>query len=524
MKGIKPSELAEHLLTLNNKPYSLAQRKAMRQAVMDNNHDFILIYGGRQIEKSTTFAAKMLTLAVAAPGIRIAYVTAFEGQKNRFANSVLIPFIRTFHPALKKEYFPSDVFKRTYFFEMNNGSKIYVEYLGMTGDRLRGISLDMVFLDEIQDAIHEAVYVLDEALSHANPDFHNLGMRHYAGTPKTTEHPIQYYWDISTQTQPVIKCPHCGRYNGDENPLDEKNVGREGLICRYCGKPLDPTNVIWVDSYELSDNRPVMGFRYPKLIAPHLALHPKAWYRNVYLRMVNRPVHIFRNETLALPSEDIHKALTDEDLRNVSLPDLPLDMHLIGKYYRPYGFNPPVVMGVDWGGGTKSYTVVALTTVHASGALATFFYKRFTGPEAERDFVVAYLKNLIKAVNPNYIFVDAGYSQEFLPPLREAFGKHRITTVYFSRKLKKGYQYDRQQNSYTVYRTGLLSNLFFNIREAKHFFPRWPEFEPFAKYFKAMYIDEYPNGEMFYNHYPTKPTDAVFATALTALPFYLGLL
>ena len=518
---IPPSALAERFLRLNGKPYSLKNREAMRRAVMDNNYKFILIYGGRQIEKSTTFAAKMLTLSIAAPGIRIAYVTAFEGQKNRFANSVLKPFMRTMNPSIKRYYLPSDVFTRTYFFELNNGSRAYVEYLGTTGDRLRGISLDMVFLDEVQDALYEAILVLDEALSHANPEYVSLGMRHYAGTPKTVEHPIQYYWDISTQTQPVIKCEHCGRYNGDDDVLDEKNVGSEGLVCRYCGKPLDPTKVIWVNSYELEDTRPVMGFRYPKLIAPHLALHPEAWRTNVYDKMLNVPIHIFRNETLALPSDNVTRALTEEDLRSVSLPNVPLDLKLIEKYYKPQGYRPPVTMGIDWGGGNRSYTVLALTTVYSDGGLITYALKRFVGPEANREFIVDFIKQLVGIVHPNYIFVDAGYSQEFLPPLREALGKSRITTVYFSHSLKKQYTYDRQANAFTVNRTQVLSQLFYHIRNGDHYFPRWGEFEPFARDFRALYIDTLPNGKTYYNHYPGKPTDAAFATLLSALPFYI---
>jgi hypothetical protein len=83
--------------------------------------------------------------------------------------------------------------------------------------------------DEFQDMLYDAVVpVMNACMKNSNFRFET-----YAGTPKTMEASIQYLWEKSTQSEWVMKCTGCSKYNIVD--LGE-SLGRSGPICLHCGK------------------------------------------------------------------------------------------------------------------------------------------------------------------------------------------------------------------------------------------------------------------------------------------------
>jgi phage terminase large subunit GpA-like protein len=115
-----------------------------------------------------------------------------------------------------------------------NGSKIYLRYAFLSADRIRGLSVNSLFLDEIQDLLTELLPVIEETTSHHKSPFFL-----YSGTPKTFDNTIEKLWSkSSTQNEWAIPCDaHTPTY---WNILGIKNIGKNGPICSKCGKLLNP--------------------------------------------------------------------------------------------------------------------------------------------------------------------------------------------------------------------------------------------------------------------------------------------
>jgi phage terminase large subunit GpA-like protein len=107
-----------------------------------------------------------------------------------------------------------------------NGSKIYLRYAFLSADRIRGLSVNSLFLDEIQDLLTELLPVIEETTSHHKSPFFL-----YSGTPKTFDNTIEKLWSkSSTQNEWAIPCDaHTPTYL---NILGIKNIGKNGPTAR----------------------------------------------------------------------------------------------------------------------------------------------------------------------------------------------------------------------------------------------------------------------------------------------------
>ena len=89
------------------------------------------------------------------------------------------------------------------------GSDITLRYAFLHADRVRGISADMLLLDEIQDILTDIIPIIEEALSHSP-----FKILRYSGTPKSLDNTISYYWNqFSTQNEWVVPCEGCNTWN-----------------------------------------------------------------------------------------------------------------------------------------------------------------------------------------------------------------------------------------------------------------------------------------------------------------------
>ena len=147
-------------------------------------------------------------------------------------------------------------------------SDITFRYAFLHADRVRGISADMLLLDEIQDVLTEVIPVIEEALSHSP-----YKILRYSGTPKSLDNTISYYWNrFSTKNEWVVPCDGCNNWN----VLGLKNIGKTGLICSKCGKAISTRHerAQWASmrSPEWIKNPPVSnpfeGYRIPQVMCP----------------------------------------------------------------------------------------------------------------------------------------------------------------------------------------------------------------------------------------------------------------
>lgn len=489
---IKPSRFAESILYLNGHPFSLEGRDYLRK-VHDGQFTSIVLRTARQVEKSTTLAVHMLTRALLIPYFTALYITPSSKQTRAFSAQKLTPFIKT-SDFIQKYFFDSSCTDRVFEKSFTNGSRIILDYVYLTPDRIRGISADALYLDEIQDIVSDHIPVLEETLSHSTKKW-----RIYAGTPKRYQNTIEYYWNKSSQTDWLIKCDSCGYWNIP----GEKNISKKGLVCARCGAPLDPRNGEWVNAksdYEFK------GIHISQLIVPWMS------WEEIWRKYTDYPTAKFYNEVLGLPYEDATRPITFEDIV-AACEQYPMLSTYDGRMFR----GEPLYAGIDYAPGTQEGEQTAYTVLVIGGfagdEFKVVFAKRYKGLESDLSHIVEDVARLASQYRIAKIGADwgvgSGGANQFL---RKALNSpDRVVEFYYSSNQKELIKWDWKGYKYILNRTEAMSTLMLRIKAKKVRFPNYQEWEPFAQDFLNIYQDySQTTGRMLYDH--EGPDDAFHAT------------
>ena len=502
LDGVKPSQFATAVLKLNGKPFSLKDRDYLLK-IYDETHRSAILRTGRQVEKSTTLAGKMLTLTLMIPYFQALYVSPTSKQTRTFSSQKIGPFINT-SDFIRKYYIrPSVTINRVFERSFLNHSRIQLDYACDSADRIRGASADLLCIDEVQDIVSEIIPVIEETLSHSD-----YGYRLYAGTPKYTNSSIEFYWKQSTQTEWFVKCDGC---NAWQIP-GERNLTPNGLVCAKCGKPLNVKNGCWVDTN--THNPEFKGLHIGQLIVPWVDYN-RIWYK--YTKIDRKT---FYNEVLGLPYSMGASPITEQDLINVSIYEpMSLDNTPKGAYY----------MGVDWAteSGEKAYTVASLGVLNGD-RVRVVYIKRFSGIESSQDYIFKTLISWAKMFNVKYIGVDwgvgSGGMNSFLrEKIYEMFGEDRVIEFYYSSGLSAYARWDPVGYKFVLNRTRAMAHLFSKIKKGKILFPNYDSWKDLAMDFYNVITDIRNSGKLYYDKQPETTDDVVHSLTYMHLAAMVGI-
>lgn len=461
---VDPMDFSERRYLL--RPYNTPSRK-------------VLMFTSRQTEKSTSLGNMLMALS----GLRSLYASLFVTpsamQTKVFSTSRLdeiievSPMVKALtHSSLKMNLLEK---------EFINGSKIYLRYAFLSADRIRGLSTNAVFLDEIQDILQDLLPVIEETASH-----HKGSLFRYSGTPKTYDNTIETYWSKhSTQSEWVIPCEHHGTPKDSStwhwNILGEKNIGKAGPICDLCGNKLNPEHPMaqWV---EMNPGAEIEGFRICRLMVPWFAKSTDKWAEILHA-MERYPRPQFFNEVLALSYDSGSKPLTRAEI--IACCDdrwAGDDEEQVAELGRRY----PLYAGIDWSGGgnteTSAYTVMFVGGyVRGDARFQYVFCKRFDGPLTESDEQMKEVLRLLKKFNCRYMGVDFGGG--FFPNknLTNVYGPGRVHPFQYVGRAPGKLLYKPELHRYIVFRSLVMADVFQAIKKRKVAFPSWMKFrEPFA--------------------------------------------
>jgi len=499
---LRPSYFAEAILKLNGKPFSLKGREYLRK-VHDSNYKSVILRTARQVEKSTTLAVHMLTRALLIPYFTALYISPSSKQTRAFSAQKLNPFIST-SDFIQRYYVDSSCTDRVFEKSFTNGSRIILDYVFQTPDRVRGISADALYLDEIQDIMSEHVPVIEETLAHSDKKW-----RIYAGTPKRYQNTIENYWRRSSQTEWVVKCDHCGHWN----VLGEKNVQKKGLSCARCGELLNVRHGEWVNGKRDFEFK---GIRISQLTVPWMS------WEEIWRKYRDYPISKFYNEVLGLPYEDASRPLTFDELVAVC------ENRPMLQSYDPAMFRgEPLYMGIDYATGTGEN---AFTVVVIGGFIGEYFKvvyaKRYKGIEADLSYVVEDLARLAQKFRVARIGADwgvgSGGANQFLRKRVNTGGEERVVEFYYSSNQRELIKWDWRGYKYILNRTEAMSLVFTRIKDGKITFPRWSEWEPFGQDFLNIYQDfSDVSQKVFYDHEEGYPDDTFHATLYA---YFIGMM
>ena len=468
-----------HTRSLTN--FSFGERKYLRE-IYDIRAPRVLLMCGRQVEKSTTLGNKALAYSCLIPHFKILYVSPSSTQTKEFSKTRLKEPLETC-PDLKT-WFPSHLTDNVFEKKAINRSQITLRYAFLNADRCRGLSADLICMDEFQDLLLDNIPVIEEAASHSPFKWFI-----YSGTPKSLDNPIQHYWDTySTQNEWVVPCDRHGTPNNPGswhwNILGEKNIGINGLICDKCGNLIKPDHPMsqWVKTGNPNPKYDTFeGYRIPQLMVPWIE------WSNILTKYNQYPRGKFYNEVLGASFDSGQRPLTRQDVYDNCDPEMSMSVEGVQK--NKTGATQ-LYAGIDWGqDSTNSYTIVTIGG-YIGGKFKIIFAHRFSGAESEPKVQIEKIKKLLVSFNIARVGVDYGGGYWPNDELLRSFGSQRIVRYQYSTP-KTMMKYDSNKGRFLIHRSEVMSAVFNAIKRRSVFrFPKWSEWgTPFGSDMLAIFSE-----------------------------------
>jgi hypothetical protein len=471
--------------------------------------DFILNH-------NTTFLANnLVAISAVKPFNKCLYVSPSHTQTRQFSSEKLKPAIEK-SPLIMKYLQDSGVSNQVFEKGFTNGAFIFLRSAFRSADRARGISARVLALDEFQDMLISEIPVIRECTSHF-PDAIEI----MAGTPKSLDNPIEIYWQSSTQNEWLVPCG-CGHWN----MLDETTIGPTqwyesgrlppGPVCSKCVRPLDVTKGQWMS---LSGGKAIAGYRIPQLMVPWIISTMSQWSRLLWKRD-HYPFGQFANEVLGLSYDAASKPISRAALMGICGDYALWDPNNLTPYLAD-ARSRVLIGGVDWGEGNDgsekspsgkirnaSYTVLTLGYYETQRKFRTVLVKKYVGREVDPEHVVNDICRISAGLGVRVLGVDYGHGWGLNNVLVRKLGPKRVMQFQYLHKLKNRIKWDALGTRYHLHRNLFMSELFYDMKNGHVGFPKWAEFEPYAKDILSIYTEynEFRR-EIKFDHRPSDPDD-----------------
>lgn len=498
LRNIKMADVAQAVLMFQGAPYSLKDYP-MFVDIFNSGKDRRLLKAGRQVSKTVTMAADIVSNAVTTPYYPMLYANASATQTTGFSTSKLDPFL--LHSPLvastlmKTKNLINNVFNKRF----DNFAEVRLTYFSESADRIRGNTGYGMYMDEVQDMLYDAIIDAEECLSAApEPKFT------YAGTSKSKITPLEFFWGMSTKKEWLIQCTGCNKYNIPSL----QNVGKSGLICKSCGKALDTYSGFW-QAFGPEDSQ-YDGFRIPQIILPLHCCHKRKW--NALLKKIDTyPDYKTKNEIMGDPIGEGDALITEPLLKAMCYEDAAMASE---KSNASCGQADFMLGGIDWGGGGStgtSRTVLSIFSADGQGMEARMvFGKIYTSGEPTKHIEdIAYW---LRKFQVTATYADHGGGNFAISQLAQYMpGMQLIPVMYTDQAVP--FRWDEKARRFTVNRTVMIDSFILDIKKSVVRTFRWGEFEPFAKDFLAVKEEvigeDRGAGKRVWRRFPSSPDDSL---------------
>jgi len=438
---VVPSIFTEAVYLIEGKPFRFTGRNYLK-AIYDTDIRLGLLKTGRQVEKSTTVSIKIANDVLLKPFVRDLYVAPRTEQVKTFSKERLSKLFRYSKESIvRRFYMGSDLTDQVYMKEFSNGSTIWMRHCYDEGDNIRGLSIDRLYMDEVQDILVDAIPVIQETQFASD-----YSITWFTGTPKTFSNTIEALWQTSTKSEWVIKCSRCGCYQ----ILGIPNITDKTLICRKCKLPINSEDIGKGFWQEMKPHQPLKGFHISQMMSPRAKMTSEDG-KGIYQKLLGYPTAKFYNEVLGLSYENADKLITDTMLDDIMDNDATFYEYLPEKFALKRVF-----MGIDWGTGDTSFTVVSIFTYNEDGKFQMIYCKKYEhGAELEVEKQLEHISLLISRYKVSLCVVDWGFGFTQIQKLKKAFGK-RVYACYYTHTQKEKIVYDHGKDLYRVRRTDII--------------------------------------------------------------------
>ncbi len=515
---VSPSEFTSFAIKIPSKgrieSFNFEDRPYL-PSIYDTRRRRVLQKCARQTEKSTGLGNVSIAYSVLNMGFKVLYVTATAQQATVFSVDRIREPIEI--SPIIASMTTTKLAQNILFKQFRNRSQIRIRYAFLSADRTRGISADLILIDEIQDILVQNIPVIEQCASHSM-----WKLFRYSGTPKSNDNTIQVYWDrFSTQNEWVVPCDrHTPRH---WNILGERNIGKKGVVCAKCKKPIDPLSgdARWVSMQPVTeDNGDVVafdGFRISQLMVPWIIRDPSVWSDSVLLPYNSYERAKFYNEVLGLSYDSGSRPLTRVQLMGCCRDELRMDEVEENARKCEGG----VFVGIDWGLGERdSYTLLVLGG-YIDGVFTIFFGHRFTGSEVESPVQLEMIAKLLTNVDFTLAGCDYGIGFDRNDWLARVFGPERIKKFQYIGRAKRKVKWEPGLNRFVVYKTEVVSDVLNAIKRGPDVirFPRWDQWkDPCGEDMLNVFSEYSENTRMLlYKVSPGKSDDTLHAVTYCLL-------
>lgn len=380
----------------------------------------IVIQGGRQIGKSVGVCGRLILQSAFHPGFSSLVVTPLQEQSDRLSVLTFAPMIedspiRALLTGTGVGIGVGNVRRREFPLPR---SVIHFLYAYLSADRVRGLTANLLWIDEFQDMDGEHLPVLAACLDAAEDP-----VVLYSGSSKTLDTALRRTYDESSMGIWRVRCEACGYSNRAVLEPDGDLIGmigpyrddiceaRPGTVCKRCRRPINPRYGEW-DHRRPEKAHDLLGLHIPQVIMPAHACKASKWLRLVGKMRGSEGFTTakFYNEVLGEPYDVAVKLLSEPEIKAAAvLGRRDAGDAAIAREASRYPF---VALGVDWGGGGgdgTSRTKVAACGFNRDGVVDVFYGAEFpptTDPAVEAEQVV----NIARLVKAHVIAHDANGS------------------------------------------------------------------------------------------------------------------
>jgi hypothetical protein len=495
---VKPSEFSQAILQLKGKPLQLEDYKPF-EMLYDISPASLTAMCGRQVGKSVGLAAIMSANSIANPYFTTLFTSPLSAQTSRFSTQYLEPFLNS--PFIRKHFIDGDskknVFQRTF----SNGSNITLSYCETESDsdRVRGVSADALYCDEIQDMSLEALPVLAETLSASE-----FGYRRYTGTAKGESNSLTIMFKRSNMMEWVVKCTSCGHYNIPSN-LDNclliLRSNPDGPGCIKCGSLLDTHKGEWIAAVPTEKDH--IGMHIPQFFIPARNT-PKKWRELLYKAKTYSSVKL-ANEVCGLPVGAGGRPISRQEAMSCCNSERK---SFEKSFPRDNRGILVTVLGVDWSvtGSSKSYTVLSVLGYDFSGKSYLLYSQKLDGIDILEQ--VRRVMQVYTQFNCSMIGSDRGVGVLQGQLMQQELGVEKVSMVNYV-AAKSQLKWDRLGLFYSADRTMNIDTIILKMKMAGQKFetPCWDIMSEFWADALCMFEEETISGRRVFRKDEDHPDD-----------------
>lgn len=437
LAALDPVAFAENYLTLDGKPFEMTgngwkfmadvYREVAAQATTKDAKP-VVILKGRQI--GATVLAAVISLYFTASGlygtghnrppIRVLHAFPTLGIMSKYAKDKLAVMIQNSQDNYisKRALWndpkvgtsaPEDTLTEKTFIGFN---KLRVDSLGKDADRLRGLSQDVLLVDEVQDCSQQAIENALRILTSAQYGPKTQGVQLYFGTPKQAG---SYFWDLwqeSDQRFFQLKCVKCAHefflYTIGSDEWRTIWVKGSTVECPSCKHHQAKADAVeggkWVPT-KTGPNR-YIGYHMNVLLNPIYTKEAVLDYDPEHNH--TRSYRAWENETLGNFFSTSNLTLTMEDVKATCL-NMERTLSKGPKEFSDRTY----VMGIDWGDKVlgsgeedrgQSFTVICILSVDTRGHFVVENAWRL--PRNDFEYKIEVIEHLVRTFKIKTIVAD----------------------------------------------------------------------------------------------------------------------